>query len=104
KLAETMLHFVKGTQSADPQARMEVEAQLRATNLLLAVRDGASPNEEAAPDLMNGQVISIKEEWSLVVSNLGAQQGLKLGMPLRGVRAGKTIATLRVGVGGGGIG
>src|SRR4029078_4149898 len=61
-----------------------------------AARDGASPNEEAAPDLMNGQVISIKEEWSLVVSNLGAQQGLKLGMPRRVVRAGKTIATLRV--------
>jgi hypothetical protein len=71
-----------------------VEAQLRATNLLAAGR--GSPNEEAAPDLMNGQVISIKEEWSLVVSNLGAQQGLKLGMPLRVVRAGKTIATLRV--------
>ena len=96
KLAETMLRFVKSTQSADPQARMEVEAQLRATNLLLAGWDGASPNEEAAPVLMNGQVISIKEEWSLVVSNLGAQQGLKLGMPLRVVRAGKTIATLRV--------
>ena len=50
KLAETMLRFVKSTQSADPQARMEVEAQLRATNLLLAGWDGASPNEEAAPD------------------------------------------------------
>ena len=62
-----MLRFVKSTQSADPQARMEVEAQLRATNQLLAARDGASPNEEAAPDLMNGQVISVKEEWSLVV-------------------------------------
>jgi hypothetical protein len=92
KLAETMLRFVKSTQSADPQARMEVEAQLRATNLLLAAR----PIEETQPDLMNGQVISIKEEWSLVVGNLGAQQGLKLGMPLRVVRDGKTIATLRV--------
>ena len=91
-----MLRFVKSTQSADAQARMEVEAQLRATNQLLAGRDEASPNEEAAPDLMDGQVISVKEEWSLVVGNLGAQQGVKLGMPLRVVRAGKTIATLRV--------
>ena len=74
----------------------QVEAQLRATNQLLAARDGASPNEDAAPDLMNGQVISVKEEWSLVVGNLGAQQGVKLGMPLRVVRAGETIATLRV--------
>ena len=75
KLTETMLRFVKSTQSADPQARMEVEAQLRATNLLLAARDEASPNEEAAPDLMDGKVISMKEEWSLVVGNLGAQAG-----------------------------
>ena len=95
-MTETMLRFVKSTESSDPQARMEIEAQLRATNLLLADWDGASANEEAVPDLMNGQVISIKEEWSLVVSNLGARQGLKLGMPLRVVRAGNTIATLRV--------
>ena len=96
KLAETMLRFVKSSENVDPQARLEVEAQLRATNLLLADWDGAASKEEAPPDLMNGQVISIKEEWSLVVGSLGARQGLKLGMPLRVVRAGKTIATLRV--------
>jgi len=96
KLTETMLRFVKSTQSADPQARMEVEAQLRATNQLLAASDGTSPSEDEASDLMNGQVMSVKEEWSLVVGNLGARQGVKLGMPLRVVRAGKTIATLRV--------
>ena len=94
KLTETMLHYVKSTQSADPQARMEVEAQLRATNQLLAARD--APNDEAAPDLMDGRVLSVKEEWSLVVGNFGAEQGVKIGMPLRVVRAGKTVATLRV--------
>jgi hypothetical protein len=31
-----------------------------------------------------------------VVSNLGAQQGVKIGMPLRVVQDGKTVATLRV--------
>jgi hypothetical protein len=95
-LTETMLHYVKSTQSADPQARAEVEAQLRAANQLLSARGAAAPNEETAPDLLDGKVISVKEEWSLVVGNLGAHQGVKLGMPLRVVRAGKTIATLRV--------
>ena len=75
---------------------MEVEAQLRATNQLLAGWDGASPNEEAAPDSDGRQVISVKEEWSLVVGNLGAQQGVKIGMPLRVVRAARSIATFRV--------
>jgi hypothetical protein len=45
---------------------------------------------------MDGKVLSVKEEWSLVVGNLGARQGVKLGMPLRVVRSGKTVATLRV--------
>ena len=80
----------------DPEARMEVEAQLRATNQLLTAQDERSANEETVPDLMDGRVISVKEEWSLVVSNLGARQGVKLGMPLRVVRTGKMIATLRV--------
>ena len=96
KLTETMLHYVKSTQSVDPQARAEVEAQLRATDQILASKDDGATNDEGMPDLMDGKVLSVKEEWSLVVGNLGAQQGVKIGMPLRVVRAGKTIATLRV--------
>ncbi|MEO6971417.1 MAG: hypothetical protein ABI217_11035 [Chthoniobacterales bacterium] len=95
KLTETVIRFVKSTESADADARMGVETQLRATNQLLA-KGANPPNEEAGPDLMDGKVLSVKEEWSLVVGNLGAKQGVKLGMPLRVVRAGKTIATLRV--------
>ncbi|HEY1581729.1 MAG TPA: hypothetical protein VGF73_01370 [Chthoniobacterales bacterium] len=96
KLTETMLRFVKSSQGADPQARAEVEAQLRATGQLLTAKDTALPNDEAKPDLMDGKVLSVKEEWSLVVGNLGAREGVKIGMPLRVVRGGKTVATLRV--------
>ena len=92
KLSETMLHYVKTAQSGDAQARAEVEAQLRATNQLLT----ASPTDGSAPDLMDGKVLSVKEEWALVVGNLGMRQGVKIGMPLRVVRDGKTVATLRV--------
>lgn len=94
KMSETVLRYVKSTASADPQARAEVEAQLRSTGQLLGAND--SPNEEARPDLMDGKVLSVREEWSLVVGNLGAQQGVKIGMPLRVVQDGKTVATLRV--------
>ncbi len=96
KLTETVLRYVKSTETADAEARMGVEAQLRSTNELLAAKGGSAPNEGAVPDLMDGRVLSVKEEWSLVVGDLGARQGVKLGMPLRVVRAGKTIATLRV--------
>jgi len=96
KLTETMLRYVKTTQNADPQARAEVEVQLRATNNLLDSADDSQADDAAAPGLMDGKVLSVKEEWGLVVSDLGARQGVKIGMPLRVVRSGKTIATLRV--------
>ena len=46
--------------------------------------------------LMDGRVVSLKEEWSLVVGNVGKQHGVQMGMPMRVVRDGKLIATLRV--------
>ncbi len=96
KLTETMLRYVKSTQSRDPQARAEVEAELRATSQLLGAAEAIPPNDDSAPDLLDGKVLSVKEEWSLVVGNLGTRQGVKIGMPLRIVREGRTIATLRV--------
>lgn len=93
RLTEAVVHFLQTAQSEDGQARMEVEAQLRSMNELLAAKN-AKP--EALPGLMDGRVISVKDEWSLVVGNLGESQGVKLGMPLRVVRGEKVIAKLRV--------
>ena len=45
---------------------------------------------------MDGSVISVKDEWSFVVGNLGEKQGVKIGMPLRVMRGERKIATLRV--------
>lgn len=94
QLTETVFRYVKTTPSGDANARMDVEAQLRATNRLIGKK--AANGDEQAPDLMDGKVISVKEEWSLVVGNFGAQQGVKIGMPLRVMRSGRNIATLRV--------
>lgn len=93
RLTEAILNLLKTTTGGDAKARMEVEAQVRATNELIAK---AGAPGEAQPTLMNGSVVSIKDEWSLVVGNLGEQQGVKIGMPLRVVRDGQVLATLRV--------
>ena len=94
RLGETVLRFLKTAESSDAQARMELEAQLRSINDLIAKSDGEGT--EAEPSLMDGSVISVKEEWSLVVGNIGEQQGVKMGMPLRVMRDDKVVATLRV--------
>ncbi len=94
RLGETVLRFLKTAESSDAQARMDLEAQLRSINDLIAKSDGEGT--EAQPSLMDGSVISVKEEWSLVVGNIGEQQGVKMGMPLRVMRDDKVVATLRV--------
>ena len=97
QLSETVLRYVKTTQSADANARADLETQLRATNKLVAKEHSlGAPNEPETPTLLDAKVISVKEEWSLVVGNIGAEQGVKIGMPLRVVRNGRNIAALRV--------
>ncbi len=93
-LSEAIIHLLKTSTGGDALARMEVEAQLRSSNEL-ATKSQESSEKEAAT-LMDGRVVSIKEEWSLVVGNIGEKQGVKIGMPLRVLRADKVIATLRV--------
>jgi chromosome segregation ATPase len=80
QLSEAILHLLKTSTGGDAQARMEVETQLRSLNGLIAKADKA-PAETAT--LMDGSVISVKDEWSM-------------GMPMRVMRGGKVIATLRV--------
>jgi len=92
-LSEAVLHLLKTSSSADAQARMEVETQLRRANELVT-KSQQLPEETAT--LMDGRVISIKSEWSLVVGNIGVKHGVKMGMPLRVMRGDELIATLRV--------
>jgi hypothetical protein len=92
-LSEAVIHLLKTSTGGDALARMEVEAQLRGSSEL-AAKQRNSPEETAT--LMDARVISVKEEWSLVVGNIGEKQGVKMGMPMRVMRADKLIATLRV--------
>ena len=94
RLNEAILRYIKTSQGDDAQARMDVETQLRSTNEL--VTKSTNPPEAPEPSLMDGSVISVKEEWSFVVGNLGEKQGVKIGMPMRVMRDDRKIATLRV--------
>jgi len=94
RLNEAMLRYLQTSQGGDAQARMDVETQLRSTNDL--VTRSASAPDVPQPSLMDGSVISVKDEWSFVVGNLGEKQGVKIGMPMRVMRDDRKIATLRV--------
>ena len=94
RLNEAVLRYLKSSQGGDAQARMDVEAQLRGTNALVTRSTTAPASEQ--PNLLDGSVISVKDEWSFVVANLGEKAGVKIGMPMRVMRGDKRIATLRV--------
>ena len=95
RLNEALLRYLKTSQGGNAQARMDVETQLRSTNEL-ATRSAKAKPGLAEPSLMDGSVVSVKEEWSFVVGNLGEKQGVKIGMPMRVMRGDRKIATLRV--------
>src|SRR5439155_23258391 len=69
RLNEAILRYLKTSQGGDAQARMDVETQLRSTNDLVTRSTNVSGLAE--PTLMDGSVISVKEEWSFVVGNVG---------------------------------
>jgi hypothetical protein len=93
QLSETMLRYLKTAEGGDPQARMDVETQLRSMNALV---DKSVKTQPQNGSLLDGSVISVKEEWSFVVGNFGAREGVKIGMPLRVKRGDDVVAKLRV--------
>jgi hypothetical protein len=94
RLDEAVLCYLKTSQSGDAKARMDVETQLRSIDKLVTKSTNAPESPESS--LMDGNVISVKDEWSFVVGNLGEKQGVKIGMPMRVMRGDQRIATLRV--------
>ena len=97
-LIESVVLYIKAAPAADPQIRLDIEAQMRAAN---GAMDATSAEEAAAnlppqSDLNNGQVVSVKEEYSLIVANLGSQQGVKIGMPFQVIRGNHLVGRARV--------
>ncbi len=95
RLSESIQLLIKTSEKINPQARMGVEAELRKTSEIL----GSSQAPSAAgieATLSDGMVVDLKEELSLVVANIGAKHGVKVGMPFQIWRDSRLIGTVRV--------
>lgn len=95
RLAEAIQVLIRSTEGIDPQIRMTVETELRKTNEILGAAS-ATQATAAEPTLTDGMVIDTKDDMSLVISNLGSRQGVRIGMPFQIWRGGKHIGTVRV--------
>lgn len=83
-ITETLIVFLKNSVSKDPESRLALEAQLRRSHELLgSAPSGAVPGAPVVATLNDGMVIGIKDELSLIVANIGAKHGVKVGMPFQ---------------------
>lgn len=97
-LSEAIFRYLKTAPGAgDPATRLDVEVELRASSETLGgPSTRAVGNPGALPaSLQDGSVISVKEDWALVVANVGARHGVKIGMPFKVVRGDLLIGRVR---------
>jgi len=95
RLSESIQVLIKTTEGINPQARMAVETELRKTSEILGTPNAARA-ESIEATLTDGMVVDTKEDLSLVVGNIGAKHGVKVGMPFQVWRDNRRIGNVRV--------
>jgi DNA-directed RNA polymerase subunit F len=91
-LSESALAFAKSAQSSDPEALKKLNQALESSEAVVRAASITGTAEANPGDLHNGRVISFKEEQGVVVFNLGARDGVKVGMPFSIYREDRPIA------------
>ena len=95
QLSEAIQILIKTSEGINPQSRVSVETEIRKTKEILRApaAQGAGSNEASMTD---AAIVDVKDDLSLVVANIGAKQGVKVGMPFQVLREGNKIADVRV--------
>jgi hypothetical protein len=91
RLSEKIGLVLQSNGSPGPELREAVEIELRRTSEILG-DPTALETDPVAPDLGHAMVINHREDLGLVVANVGALHGVKLGMPFRIMRGSRRIA------------
>ena len=88
RLAETMLmlrdtisDYLKTAISSSAEERLKVEKAMRETDFVLGLTTKNDPTRNRS--VAGARVISVKEDLSLVVGNVGRIHGMRIGTPVR---------------------
>jgi hypothetical protein len=95
-LCEAVVRYLQTAESADAQARVALEEQLRSSGELIGLPGSKDEPKRQSVPLDNAQVISIKQELALVVANVGRKDGVEVGMPFRVWRGERRMGLVRV--------
>lgn len=95
QLSESIMRYTRSASSEDDEARALVEARLRSASEALGLAGEGEGTGSGPVNLTQAMVISVKEEYSLIVANVGSLHGVKVGMPFQVIRDGKQIGVVR---------
>ena len=97
QLSEAVALYAKTAPTTNADASVALEAAKRNANVALG---GSSPSAvEALPvpsTISDGMAISVRDDLALVVMNIGAKQGVKIGMPFQVIRGDHIVGLVRV--------
>lgn len=97
RLADAAGLYAKSATGAPPESRMALETELRHANRVLGNPSANAQNAmPVAPTLTDGMAISVRDDLSLVIINIGKVHGVRVGMPFRVLREQNVIAKVQV--------
>jgi hypothetical protein len=95
-LSEAVVRYMSVATTTDAEARLVLDAQLKQADQAVGKGSASAQPAPGQSSLIEAAVISIKDELSLVVANIGTRQGVKVGMPFSVLRGEQVIGTVRV--------
>lgn len=93
--AKSLLEITTRAKTAQAEARAALETQLRSADRLLGA-GGASEPDPSGATLTDASVVEVKQEFALVVANIGREAGVRTGMPFQVWRGNRRIGEVRV--------
>ena len=91
RLLELLKRLMTGIES-----NQDVAGDIAATKQLLAEKSGSGVATASNSMLAAAQVLDVNSKLRLVVLDVGAQQGARIGMPLIILRGDRVVAELRI--------
>ncbi len=96
-LSDAALQLVETAVSSSPEAVARVEAAVAEADSALGLGTARHPAANAsAGTLHDGQVISVKKDYGVVVLNVGREAGVRVGMPFELRRKDRPVGTVTV--------
>ncbi len=96
RLSDAVMDYLKVSTSSTPEVRLKLEAEMRRADEVLGFAGLRRPVADDRRSLGEGHVVGYKADLRLAVIDIGARNGVRVGMPLNIVRKDRLVGTALV--------